>query len=385
MKNNQSKIEKLIAELCLDGVEFKGLGKVVKIKNGKDWKRLGEGNVPVYGTGGVMGYVDTFSYDKPTVLIPRKGSITNIFYLEEPFWNVDTIYYTEIDVRQIEPKFFYYVIKNIDLEKLDTGSGRPSLTQAILDKIKIPIPPLKIQKEIVKILDNFTQLEAELEAELEARRKQYQYYRDKLLSVSDHQGVEFKELGDVCEKTANIKWQDNKNKQFQYIDLTSVDRNTNLVSETKLITSETAPSRAQQIVKTGDIIFGTTRPTLRRFCVIKREYNEQICSTGFCVLRPKTEIVLTNYIFHFISASDFYAYTELNQKGASYPAISDRVVKKYKIPFPALSEQERIVAILDKFDALVNDISTGLPAELNAQRKQYEYYRGKLLTFKEMM
>jgi len=169
----------------LDGVdvEWKKLGDVAKIKNGKDWKKLNKGNVPVYGSGGIMAYVSTFAYDKPTVLIPRKGTITNIFYLETPFWNVDTIYYTIIDTKKLIPKFFYYYMKTIDLLALDTGSGRPSLTQAILNEIIIPIPPLEIQRKIVKILDNFTELTAELTAELSARKKQYNYYRDKLLPL----------------------------------------------------------------------------------------------------------------------------------------------------------------------------------------------------------
>ena len=169
-----------------DDVERKPLGEVANIKNGKDWKKLDAGDIPVYGSGGVMGYVDTCAYDKPTVLIPRKGSITNIFYVETPIWNVDTIYYTEIDIYQIIPKFFYYFMKTIDLMKLDTGSGRPSLTQTILNKIKIPIPPLSKQKEIVAILDKFDALVNDistgLPAEIEARRKQYEYYRNQLLT-----------------------------------------------------------------------------------------------------------------------------------------------------------------------------------------------------------
>ena len=143
-----------------------------------------------------MGYVDTFSFNKPTVLIPRKGSITNIFYVETPFWNVDTIFYTEIDDLKIIPKFFYYFIKTIDLMALDTGSGRPSLTQAILNKIQIPIPPLNIQTEIVRILDAFTELTAELTAELNTRKKQYNYYRDQLLSF-EQGDVEWKALGEI--------------------------------------------------------------------------------------------------------------------------------------------------------------------------------------------
>ncbi|OCG41986.1 restriction endonuclease subunit S [Gilliamella sp. Bif1-4] len=169
-----------------DEVEWKNLGEIAKIKNGKDWKKLGDGDIPVYGTGGVMGYVNTHAYNKPTVLIPRKGSITNIFYLESPFWNVDTIYYTEIDEEEIIPKFFYYYMKTIDLTKLDTGSGRPSLTKAILDNINIPIPPLKEQARIVEILDKFDVLTNSitegLPREIELRQKQYEYYRNLLLN-----------------------------------------------------------------------------------------------------------------------------------------------------------------------------------------------------------
>lgn len=175
-------------------VEWRKLGEVVSIKHGKDWKSLGVGDIPVYGSGGVMQYVDTFAYDKPSVLIPRKGSITNIFYVESPFWNVDTIYYTEIDTKQIIPKFFYYFMKTIDLMQLDTGSGRPSLTQAILNEIKVPIPHLDKQAHIVKVLDKFDALTSSitegLPREIELRQQQYEYYRDLLFSFPKTATVE---------------------------------------------------------------------------------------------------------------------------------------------------------------------------------------------------
>src|SRR5574344_914854 len=145
----------------------------------------------------------------------------------------------------------------------------------------------------------------------------------------------------------------------------------NKITETQIITSQNAPSRAQQIVRNNDVIFGTTRPTLKRYCLITPEYDGQICSTGFCVLRANTEMILPKYLFFVLTTSDFYNYVENNQEGAGYPSISNSKVKKYKFPIPPLSEQERIVNILDKFDALVNDISKGLPAEINARRKQY--------------
>lgn len=179
--------------LSLDSLEQlnSGGGKkklidVAKIKNGKDWKHLGKGNIPIYGSGGIMGYVDTYAYDKPTVLIPRKGTITNIFYLEEPFWNVDTIYYTEINTTQILPKYFFYFMKTVDLAKLDTGSGRPSLTQAILNEIPIFVPSIEEQQRIVSILDKFETLTNSitegLPLAIEQSQKRYEYYRELLLN-----------------------------------------------------------------------------------------------------------------------------------------------------------------------------------------------------------
>ena len=164
------------------------MGEVVKIKNGKDWKNLGQGDIPVYGSGGIMNYVDKASYDKVSVLIPRKGTITNIFYTEKPFWNVDTIYYTEIDDSQMMPRYFYHYLTTVDLERLSTNPTRPSLTQAILDKIEIPLPSLAIQSRIVQALDNFdtvcNDLNVGLPKEIELRQKQYEFFRDKLLTFT---------------------------------------------------------------------------------------------------------------------------------------------------------------------------------------------------------
>ncbi len=191
---SETYLEKITREMEEDRrLLIYNLEEVVKIKNGKDWKELGKGEIPVYGSGGEMGiYVDKFTYDKPTVLIPRKGSIENVFYLDKPFWNVDTIFYTEIDNSKIIPKYFYYFIEQYDLASLSNNSTRPSLTQMILNKIKIPIPPLAIQNKVVKILDKFQEMLGDtkglLPQEIELRRKQYEYYREKLLTFSIEEG-----------------------------------------------------------------------------------------------------------------------------------------------------------------------------------------------------
>ena len=183
-------IQKLCKEMEADRrVTAVRLEEVVSIKNGKDWKNLGEGTIPVYGSGGEMGlYVDTYAYDKPTVLIPRKGSIDNVFYLETPFWNVDTVFYTEIDVDRLLPKYFYYFVEHYDLSRLSENPTRPSLTQSQLNKLIIPLPSLSLQHKIVTILDKFQTMIADakglLPREIEQRQQQYEYYREKLLTFN---------------------------------------------------------------------------------------------------------------------------------------------------------------------------------------------------------
>ena len=188
-------------------------------------------------------------------------------------------------------------------------------------------------------------------------------------------GVEFKPIYDCVNRTENIKWNDCKNAEFQYIDLTSVDRDTHHITDTKTINADNAPSRAQQIVLSGDVLLGTTRPLLKRYCLIRDEFNYQICSTGFCVLRANERIALQKWIYYQVASTEFFAYVEKYQKGASYPAISDSEVKSYNIPIPPLPIQEEIVRILDAFTTLTAE----LEAELETRKKQYEYYRDELL------
>ena len=167
-------------------IEWRTLGEVCKIKNGKDYKHLSHGDIPVYGSGGIMKYVDEATYNQPSVLIPRKGSLNNLFYVDTPFWNVDTIYYTEINTNHILPKFLYHYLATRELEKMNLAGGVPSLTQTTLKRIPIPIPPLSEQRRIVDILDRFDTLTNSisegLPKEIALRRKQYAYYRDALLS-----------------------------------------------------------------------------------------------------------------------------------------------------------------------------------------------------------
>lgn len=192
--------------------------------------------------------------------------------------------------------------------------------------------------------------------------------------------VVWKTLGEVTLRTENIKWK-YTDKIYQYIDLTSVSRENKTITDTIEISADNAPSRAQKIVKEHDVIFATTRPTLRRFTIIGKKFSGEIVSTGYCVLRANCKEVLPKWIYYQISTEKFNQYVEENQSGSAYPSISDAKVKEFKIPIPPLAEQEKIVVILDKFDTLTNSISEGLPREIALRRKQYGYYREQLLGF----
>lgn len=126
----------------LQGVKVrrKSLGEFCKIKNGKDYKNFNNGDIPVFGSGGIMTYIDTFVFDKPSVLIPRKGSLKNLFYVTEPFWTVDTIFWTDINIKMVNPKYLFHYLKTQRLEELNNAGGVPSLTQTMLNKLMLPIP-----------------------------------------------------------------------------------------------------------------------------------------------------------------------------------------------------------------------------------------------------
>lgn len=353
-------------EKLLEGVavEWKTLDKVAKIRNGKDWKKYKDGDIPVYGSGGIMGYIDTYAYNKPTVLIPRKGSITNIFYVETPFWNVDTIYYTQIDGDQIISKFFYYFMKTLDLIRLDTGSGRPSLTQAILNKILIPIPPLSVQKEIVRILDTFTEHTAELTAELTARKQQFSFYREELMSFEEGE-VEWKTLGELAENLDSMR--------------KPVTSGSRVAGDIPYYGASGIVDYVKDYIFDGDFLLVSedganliARNTPIAFSISGKSW----VNNHAHVLKFRT-YADRMFVEYFLNSIDLTPYIS----GAAQPKLNQRNLNSIKIPNPSPDKKERIVSILDKFDTLTNSISEGLPKEIELRQKQYEYYRGMLLSF----
>lgn len=395
----------------LDGVEVEWteLGEIAKIKHGKDWKNLDSGAVPVYGSGGVMGYVNKYSYDKPTVLIPRKGTITNIFYVDIPFWNVDTIYYTDIATSKIIPKYFYHFMKSLNLMALDTGSGRPSLTQAILNKLLIPIPSpdnpeksLAIQSEIVRILDTFTALTNELKL----REKQYNYYRDNLLNFNGISGggdlsdrsfvsdmvifhrlygnveVEWVALGDVAKIQRGAsprpiaKYMTEESNGIPWIKIGDTSPGNKYINKTlQKVTVEGA--KKSRILNPGDFVISNSmsfgRPYILRITGAIHD--------GWASISGFGERLNPDYLYHYLSSKNVQNYWESKINSGSVSNLNADIIKTLPVPLPDKHQQERISVLLDKFDTLGNSVSEGLPREIELRRKQYEYYRDLLLSF----
>ncbi|MCS6116126.1 restriction endonuclease subunit S [Shewanella baltica] len=377
-------------EKLLDGVEveFKRLCDVVRIKNGKDHKSLGDGSFPVYGSGGVMRYADTYAYNKPSVLIPRKGSLGNLFFVDIPFWNVDTIFYTEIDEAQIIPKFFYYFLTTVGLGEMNQAGGVPSQTQSVLNELKIPIPcpdnpekSLAIQAEIVRILDTFTAMTAELTAELNMRKKQYNYYRDQLLSFEDGD-VEWKTLGEVAQLiTKGTTPKEFVSDGVNFIKLESFDDNQIKPDKFMFITPEVHNKELKRsILEEGDILFAIAGATIGKCAIVDKSVLPANTNQALAIVRL-TQQVNVKFAFYYMQTTAMTDYIAKFNKTSAQPNINLKQMSEFKIPVPTINEQIRIVKILDNFNTLTSSIKEGLPREIELRQKQYEYYRDLLLSF----
>jgi len=375
-----SNIEELIEQLCPDGVEFRGLGELVEILDSRrkpvsKSQRVG-GKYPYYGANGIQDYVDDYIFDGTFILLGEDGSIINkdgspvLNWAKGKIWvnNHAHILAEKSDIAIL--RYVYFALAIIDVTKVVKGNI-PKITQQNLRGFQIPLPPLSFQQEIVTILDKFTQLQAELQAELEARRAQYEYYRNGLLNFEGKE-VEWKTLEDVCLSISAggdvpknyMKGQTSPSTEFPYPIFANATDVKGLYGYTDNYKIE---SDAVTISARGAKIgYHTIREA--KFTTIIRLIS----------LIPDKHIITTKFLNYILDM------TPISGTEGGIPQLTVPTVKKIRIPIPPLAEQERIVAILDKFDKLVNDKTEGLPAEIEARRKQYEYYRGKLLDFKPL-
>lgn len=318
------------------------------------------GKYPYYGANGVQDYVSGYIFDGVFILVGEDGSVITssgtpiVTWAEGKIWvNNHAHIISQID--GVNLRYLFHYLQTVNVTPLIHGNI-PKLTGKDFRAIPVPLPPLPIQQEIVRILDTFTNLTAELTAELTARRKQYEYYRDELLTFGED--VSRVQLGLVCDfkygKGNNIP-----NETGEY----PVYGCNGIVSTTNTFNSEDAPIIGH-IGSAGVVNWGKGKHFVT--------YNGTIC-------RVKADKIRSRYAYYVLNSLHLERFVKGSQPFLSYGDFS-----KVLIPLPPIERQDEIVRILDQFDYFCNDLTSGIPAEISARQKQYEYYRDQLLTFKRI-
>ena len=367
-----SKIDELIEKFCPDGVGYMKLGDVVEILDSKRKPiakdRRIPGPYPYYGANGIQDYVTDFIFDGKFLLLGEDGSVINkdgspvLNWAEGKIWVNNHAHILAEKKDKALLRFLFFALSEIDVTKVVKGNI-PKITQQNLRGFRIPIPPISIQEEIVKILDTFTTLEAELEAELEARTRQYEFYRNQLLAFEGKE-VEWKTLGEVGKIKRGVAF----------------TKKQSIFGNYPVVANAPVPISFHNVANRSGECVVIARSGANAGLV--SYWNEEFFLTDAFSIHPDNELLNTKFLYYFLK--NLQREIHLMKKGFGVPHVRASDFEIYYVPIPPLAEQERIVDILDKFDALVNDISVGLPAEIKARRQQYEYYRGTLLSFKEV-
>ncbi|CCY91697.1 type I restriction modification DNA specificity domain protein [Bacteroides sp. CAG:1076] len=379
-----SKLQELIRELCPDGVEFRKLGEVCKIFSGKNKQKKEQGKYPVYGSTGIIAYCDNYQYDKKQILIARVGANAGFIHIANGRYDVsdNTLI---VDVMEMyNSTYIYYVLANLNINRYSKGGGQPLVTASDIKMIEIPLPPLEVQNEIVRILDTFTAHAAELQAELQARKEQYEYYRNKLLTFDENdERVKWVKLGEIGTfvRGNGLQKKDFTDEGFPCIHYGQIHTYYGTFATSTI--SYTSDLLAKRLRKAsyGDLIIATTSEDIDGVCKACAWLGEnEVAISGDAYIYKHSQN--PKYMSYLFQTKLFYDYKKKSVTGTKVIRVSGESMEKFKLPIPPLSEQQRIVSILDKFESLVNDLSEGLPAEIAAVQEQYEYYRNKLLTFK---
>lgn len=389
MKN----LENLIQELCPNGVEFVKLGDVLDyeqptkyIVKCKDYQNEG---MPVLTAGQtfILGYTDEtngiFEASKENPVIIFDDFTTSFHWVDFNF-KVKSSAMKMLRVlseREVSFRFVYYAMKCIKYQTLE--HSRQWISK--YSQIEIPLPPIEVQTEIVRILDKFTSLEAELEAELDCRKRQYEYYRDKLLSFENVGGqeVEWKKMSEVGtfirgkrfvrtdiveEGIPCIHYGD----IYTYYGLTATKAKTYL-----------KPEKAEKMKfasKNDVVIVGAGENNMDIGVGVAWLSDEKVAIHDACyIFKSKMN---PRFVSHYLRGSNYHLQIKKYVCEGKICSISSKSIGRSLIPVPSLQEQERIATILDRFESLTTSLQSGLPAEIAARRQQYEHYRDKLLTFK---
>lgn len=368
----------LMAEHCPDGVVFETLGAVATVGTGErpTNEALKAGGHCAYLNGGITptGFVASSNTDGNTIAIPSRGSVGVVGYSSAPFWCGPLCYRVSSNSSGLLNRFLYYALKSKERQIVglqQTGSI-PALNKKELVTVRVPFPPLEVQREIVRILDTFTELEAELEveleAELEARRKQYEHYRRQLMNFSTDAATRWVTLGTV---TNNL---DSRRKPvtrasrvpgpFPYYGANGVQDSVAdyIFDGTFLLVGED-----------GSVTQSDGTP------VVNWATGQIWVNNHAHVLQQKDDSLKLRFLYHYLQTVNIKELVT----GSAQPKLNQGNLNKIMVPVLQPDRQDEIVRVLDAMSCLVHDLSGGLRAEIAARRQQYEYYRDRLLTFKE--
>ena len=363
-----SRLDELVQELCPNGVTYKKLVDAVSIERGKRVVRSQlstSGKYPVYQNSLTpLGYHTDCNYSANTTFIIVAGAAGEIGFSDRAFWAADDCF-AIICPEGVLNRYVYHLLLNNQNQLLSKvrKASIPRLSRSAIENLVIPVPPLEIQREIVRILDNFTNLTAELTAELTARKAQYSHYRDKLLSYTSTAQIE--KLGDTCEMKAG--------KAIA----------SGLISDE--CTEETpikcyGGNGVRGYVKNANE--NGSYPIIGRqgaLCGNVKYAEGQFYATEHAVVVKPKEKYNPRFLYHLLTNMDLNQY----KSAGAQPGLAVKNIAELVAPVPPLNVQNRIVNVLDNFEKICSDLNIGLPAEIEARQKQYEYYRDKLLTFVE--
>ncbi|NII41715.1 type I restriction enzyme S subunit [Curtobacterium flaccumfaciens] len=394
----------LIDELAPSGITYKPLGELCTVFNGYAFKSdqfNSEGiGLPLIRIRDVnTGLSDTFfsgEYDARWLVEPGDILIGMDGDFRANRWKHSRALLNQRVCRlqdfseELLPAFAFYQIQG-ELDRIQSSIGSSTvkhLSSRELERTPVPVPPVEVQREIVRILDQFTELEVELEAELEARRRQYYHYQTVVFSLSDQ--APYVPLGDVISglrtglnprQNFRLNTPDARNYYITVRELGGFDvvptAKTDRVNDDALATIQ---NRSR--LKAGDVLFSGTGTIGRTALVPDGEIGWNV-KEGVYVLTPVPDKISARFLIHLLRTPSNRERIMAAADGSTVASVSMASLRNISIPLPELSVQAHIVAVLDKFEALVNGLNVGLPAELAARRKQYEYYRDKLLTFEE--
>ena len=316
------------------------LGDLIEVKYGKDHKKLDEGKYPCIGSGGIMRYVDSYLYDKESILIPRKGSLNNLMYREKPFWTVDTMFWSKIIDESVLPKFLFYQLTLIDYTILNVGSAVPSLTVPVISEIDVNLPPLPEQKAIAEVLsslDDKIDLLYRHDRSLEAMAETL--FRQWFVEDADESWLSF-ELMDLLE-SISIKHTFPEDKII-FLNTSDVYKGQVLINDLSDVSS--LPGQAKKSIQKNDILFSEIRPKNGRWAFIDFDAINYVVSTKLMVLRSK-EIIQPELIYFYLTNKSTIDELQLiaESRSGTFPQITYDNFKGFTLRFPsksALSQAE---------------------------------------------